>query len=110
MDVKVITPTPAFLNDILDEVRVFFGRDVHPGSDNACTLIHEENAADNIRHVSVTLTLPDGATLCESAEAPVGEGALEDKRVHKRLIKTCVYRLFKKQTGTTPMEYRKNKA
>ncbi len=102
MDLSVSTPTPAFLNDILDEVRVFYGREVRLVSDAPVRLSHEESLAGGIRRVRAALSFASGGEYAFEASAPEGTGALEDKRVHKRLIKTCVYRVFRQASGVRP--------
>ena len=102
MDLSVSTPTPAFLNDILDEVRVFYGREVRLVSDAPVRLSHEESLAGGIRRVRAALSFASGGEYAFETSAPEGTGALEDKRVHKRLIKTCVYRVFRQASGVRP--------
>ena len=102
MELSVSTPTPAFLNDILDEVRVFYGRDVRVDPGASVRLIHEESLSDSTRHARAVLSVPPDGEYVFEASAPAGVGALEDKRVHKRLIKNCVYHVFREMTGTQP--------
>ncbi len=102
MELTVITPTPAFLNDILDEIRVFCGRGVRTAAGAPLRLVHEEGLEGGVRLIRVRFTDGAGGVYEETASAPTEEDPLEEKRVHKRLLKTCVYRVFKRVTGVHP--------
>ncbi len=100
-DFAVLTPTPAFLNDILDEVRIFCGRDVRldPRAENV--IEHTEALAQGRRQLSVSLQT-GSRSLYREASYTVSDVPLEEKRLHKRALKTCVYSLMKELTGIQP--------
>ena len=92
MRICVLTPTEQFRNDILDVVRVFEGSGVEavPEEEGAALLRHTEETCGNIRRVRVEF-LADGQKFESGREGPVRVVPLEDKRIHKRLIKQSVY-------------------
>ena len=93
MRIYLSTPTEQFQNDILDVVRVFEGsgveRTASPETDGA-EMIHTEETDGGVRRVRVTLRAQGRCFEAERA-GDVLPDALEEKRLHKRLIKQCVY-------------------
>ena len=99
MKIRVDTPTPQFLNDMLDIVRIFFGNtETDPGA--PVILSHAEEVCEGQRRVRVTLT-KDRVFDSESV-SPVFQDPLEEKRMHKRQLKRCVYDVCRQATGITP--------
>jgi len=91
MNVFVKTPTPAFLNDILDVVRVFEGRPVEASHDQAAyAIVHTEETNAEKRTVQVQLAENEHAYAFQK-EGAVSSDPLVDKRLHKRLLKQCVF-------------------
>ncbi len=99
MKIRVDTQTPQFLNDILDIVRVFYGNTETDGSASA-VLVHAEETGGGQRRVHVTLN--DGQTFSSESLSVVYADPLEEKRMHKRQIKRCVYDVCRQSTGITP--------
>ena len=96
MKIRVDTPTPRFLNDMLDIVRIFFGNtETDPGA--PVILSHAEEVCEGQRRVRVTLT-KDRVFDSESV-SPVFQDPLEEKRMHKRQLKRCVYDVCRQATG-----------
>ena len=97
----VDTPCPAFSNDIMDVIRVFLGAGaVQCSGGQDASLIHTE-ADGSRRTVSVRLVLPTGTWTAERS-GPFGASALEDKRLHKRLIKQAVFDACSRAFRLTP--------
>lgn len=101
--VRLFTDRPAYLNDLADEVRLFFGREeVVLASAESCD-------------ISVTLTEHNGVWLARAAvdlfekheEYTFGQplfegGALEMKRREKRTMKIAVFRALRALCGVEP--------
>ena len=93
MRICVFTPTEQFRNDILDVVRVFEGSGVEAlpcEEEGAALLRHTEDTRGSTRRVRVEF-LAGGQRFEGSREGEVSDTPLEDKRIHKRLIKQSVY-------------------
>ncbi|MBR6705421.1 MAG: coproporphyrinogen dehydrogenase HemZ [Clostridia bacterium] len=104
MRICVLTPTEQFRNDILDVVRVFEGSGVEAVSkeeEGAALLRHTEEISGNTRRVRVEF-LADGTRFESAREGKTQDGPLEDKRVHKRLIKQSVYDVCVSYYGRRP--------
>ena len=103
MKIVVRTCTPAFLNDILDVVRIFEGGPVEclqDAEDGGCVLSHTE---ENGRERRVQITLQDGDR--QYAFQKTGETSADpliEKRLHKRLIKQCVFEVCRRRYQMAP--------
>ena len=101
MHFRVDTPCPAFSNDIMDVIRIFLGSDaVLSPEDPEAVLTHNEQDGPE-RLVRVRLSLPPQEW---TAQRTGGHGAtpLEEKRLHKRLVKQAVFDVCLQAFGMTP--------
>ncbi len=102
MRVSLMTPTPAFSNDLADVMRIFWG-DIgllvnESGGD--VTVTHIEETEGNLRSCRMEMTGAYAAAAARQAE--ISPDALLEKRYHKRLIKQTLYDVMKAVTGRTP--------
>lgn len=102
MIVSLLTPTPAFANDMADVARIFLGnielRVNQPGGD--LVLTHTETMENGDRQCRVAAA---GAfTGVSQRTQPMRPDPLLDKRFHKRQIKQAVYDVMKAALGRTP--------
>ena len=97
MNVHVLTDTPDFLNDIGDVLRVFFG-DVTLIEEEAPDAFTHRVSADGGAYVDTWTHLGQSEALESRAEGH----PLTVKRMRKRAVKQCLYRLLKRETGLTP--------
>ena len=108
MKIAIHTPVDAFLNDIADVVRLFYGEGAAVSADEEADarLIHEHSVQERVWHETFTLTCGDTRqthTLSGPAVSGAGRAdTLEEKRQLKRLIKRCCYQLLKAYTGRRP--------
>ncbi len=93
MRIFLSTPTEQFKNDILDVIRVFEGGGVEVlpmAEEGAAEICHTEECLGDARYVHVEFRAEGKRAEC-GREGRVTEDPLEEKRLHKRLIKQCVY-------------------
>ena len=103
MKICVRTCTPAFLNDILDVVRIFEGAPVEcveVPAEGACLLTHTEEYG-SMRSVEVVLDVGEKRFSCRK-EGETAADALVEKRLHKRLIKQCVFEVCRQHYQFSP--------
>jgi len=107
MTVYVDIAEGAFLNDVLDVVRVFFGQ----VETSAAPLSGESAAAGLSLRVLLTRTGADRGYHISASGCITGEAfsafkdapdPLEQKRLKKRALKTAVYQVMKQGTGRQP--------
>ena len=101
MTVRIFTPETAFLQDMADVSRLFYG--------DAPLFFNEEGKSDvRIAH---TVSRQNGCWCDQFTGGPVsvfraqgrdGEGELMQKRLRKRAVKLALYEYFKRLTGVRP--------
>lgn len=106
MRIAVETELPQFANDIADVVRLFYGEGAAVTGDEPhdAELSHVHGLEAGMWRESVALSCGGQSVfyaLSAAATAP-GDGALEEKRQLKRLVKRCCYELMKRWTGRRP--------
>ncbi len=99
-----MTPFEQFRNDIADVVRLFYGEGAAVAMDEAhdAELVHTHQMEDGAWIESCSLSGGPSAVFVTMRGEAVTDGALEEKRQLKRLIKRCAYKLFKQVTGRQP--------
>ncbi len=98
------TPTEEFKNDILDVVRIFEGSGVAclaAPEEGTAVLVHAEEAGGGVRRVR-TMLRADGKAFGAERTGSISADALTEKRLHKRLIKQCVYEVCVSLYGRRP--------
>jgi len=102
MTVEIRTPTPQFLNDLCDVVRIFWGGASfqEKGPDAQVTVLHEERVENGVRLCHMEMAGEYAA--CVESSQPVENDPLLEKRYHKRQIKQALYEMMKQVTGRTP--------
>lgn len=106
MRIAVETELPQFANDIADVVRLFYGEGAAVTGDEPhdAELIHAHRLEAGMWRESAGLSCGGQSVfyaLSAAATAP-GDGALEEKRQLKRLVKRCCYELLKRWAGRQP--------
>ncbi|MCR4708170.1 MAG: coproporphyrinogen dehydrogenase HemZ [Clostridiales bacterium] len=103
MKIAVFTQLPAFLNDIGDVIRLFYGEGaaVFPESDADAQLFHEHVDVGECWRECFLLRTGEMERRIEKS-APAVRGGLEEKRQLKRLVKNTAYALLKDFTGRKP--------
>lgn len=106
MRIAVETDLPQFAGDIADVVRLFYGEGaaVAPGEEHDAELVHAHRLEAGMWRESCGLSCgPRSEFMALSARAASPEdGALEEKRQLKRLVKRCCYELLRRYTGRQP--------
>ena len=104
MRIAISTPLPAFMNDIGDVVRLFYGEGaaVLPGEEADAQLFHSHVDSGDSWHECFILRIDSRERRAEKSSIAV-RGGLEEKRRLKRLIKSTAYLLLKDETGKQPL-------
>lgn len=99
MNITLRTTAPAFANEMLDVVKLFFDDAVLSDS-GGMVVLHTDEIADGERVSTVRVS---GAFIAESVrrQSPQAD-ALLDKRLHKRQVKLALYDCMKEITGISP--------
>ncbi|NLA53737.1 MAG: radical SAM protein, partial [Clostridiales bacterium] len=96
------TPRPDFIKEMAEVAAIFFG-DVtltKQSQEAQLQVIHHESICEHVR-VS-TLSLEGLYTAQISNRELVLDGEIEDRRMHKRQVKTALYQALKEVTGVHP--------